>query len=152
MQNELTLINYWNFAWSNLCDRSTLYFFFIDLVLVFVDVFDEEFIPMLLAFCKNLLSGILSVSNLLWRAVPSYLFSRKGCCYDKTLFSLYVDSILEDLVITLADGIASIYLGLISVDGNLSNEINSLGLVMCNLSTRALQRLRNEVEVISFPA
>ncbi|XP_044491692.1 uncharacterized protein LOC123215593 isoform X2 [Mangifera indica] len=70
---------------------------------------------------------------------------RKGCCYDKTLFSLYVDSILEDLVITLADGIASIYLELISVDGNLSNEINSLGLVMCNLSTRALQRLRNEV-------
>ncbi|XP_044501061.1 uncharacterized protein LOC123222390 isoform X2 [Mangifera indica] len=70
---------------------------------------------------------------------------RKGCWYDNTLFSLYADSILEDLVITLADGIASIYLELISVDGNLPNEISSLGLMMCNLSTRALQRLRNEV-------
>ncbi|XP_022771427.1 uncharacterized protein LOC111314387 isoform X2 [Durio zibethinus] len=70
---------------------------------------------------------------------------RKGCCYDQSLFTLYGDSILEDLVITLADGIASTYLELISVDGNLSDEVNSLGLTICNLSTRALQRLRNEV-------
>ncbi|KAK6259788.1 putative protein family Ycf55 - like 1 [Theobroma cacao] len=70
---------------------------------------------------------------------------RKGCCYDQSLFTLYGDSILEDLVITLADGIASTYLELISVDGNLSDEVNSLGLAICNLSTRALQRLRNEV-------
>ncbi|OMO88910.1 hypothetical protein CCACVL1_08114 [Corchorus capsularis] len=70
---------------------------------------------------------------------------RKGCCYDQSLFTLYGDSILEDLVITLADGIANTYLELISVDGNLSDEVNALGLAICNLSTRALQRLRNEV-------
>lgn len=70
---------------------------------------------------------------------------RKGCCYDQSLFTLYGDSILEDLVITIADGIASTYLDLISVDGNLSDEVNDLGLAICNLSTRALQRLRNEV-------
>ncbi|CAK7349357.1 unnamed protein product [Dovyalis caffra] len=70
---------------------------------------------------------------------------RKSCCYDCRLFVLHGDSILEDLVITLADGIASVYLELISVDGNLSNEMNSLDMFMCNLSTRALQRLRNEV-------
>ncbi|KAK8711701.1 hypothetical protein V6N13_146972 [Hibiscus sabdariffa] len=70
---------------------------------------------------------------------------RKDCCYDQRLFTLYGDSILEDLVITLADGIASTYLELISVDGNLSDEVNDLGLAICNLSTRALQKLRNEV-------
>ncbi|GMJ09019.1 hypothetical protein like AT5G48830 [Hibiscus trionum] len=70
---------------------------------------------------------------------------RKDCCYDQSLFNLYGDSILEDLVITLADGIASTYLELISVDGNLSDEVNDLGLAICNLSTRALQKLRNEV-------
>lgn len=48
-------------------------------------------------------------------------------------------------MITIADGIASTYLDLISVDGNLSDEVNDLGLAICNLSTRALQRLRNEV-------
>lgn len=70
---------------------------------------------------------------------------RKSCCYDCKLFMLHGDSILEDLVITLADGIASVYLELISVDGSLSNEMNSLDMFMCNMSTRALQRLRNEV-------
>ncbi|XP_057985082.1 uncharacterized protein LOC110671825 isoform X2 [Hevea brasiliensis] len=70
---------------------------------------------------------------------------RKSCCYDQSLFTLHGNSILEDLVITLADGIASVYLKLISVDGYLSNEKNNLGMAMCNLSTRALQRLRNEV-------
>ncbi|KAF2292607.1 hypothetical protein GH714_025992 [Hevea brasiliensis] len=70
---------------------------------------------------------------------------RKSCCYDQSLFTLHGNSILEDLVITLADGIASVYLELISVDGYLSNEKNNLGMAMCNLSTRALQRLRNEV-------
>ncbi|XP_065875434.1 uncharacterized protein [Euphorbia lathyris] len=70
---------------------------------------------------------------------------RKNCCYDRGLFTLHGDSILEDLVITLADGIASVYLELISVDGKLSDELNDLGMDMCNLSTRALQRLRNEV-------
>ncbi|KAG2712026.1 hypothetical protein I3760_04G105400 [Carya illinoinensis] len=70
---------------------------------------------------------------------------REGCCYDKNLFILHGTSILEDMVITLADGIASIFLELISVDGNFSNEVNSLGLPLCTLSTRALQKLRNEV-------
>ncbi|KAH7576333.1 hypothetical protein JRO89_XS01G0037900 [Xanthoceras sorbifolium] len=70
---------------------------------------------------------------------------RNSCSYNHNLFALHAESILEDLVITLADGIASIYLELVSVDGNLSSEINSLGSVMCNLSTRALQKLRNEV-------
>ncbi|CAI9774417.1 unnamed protein product [Fraxinus pennsylvanica] len=91
--------------------------------------------------------------------------------YNHTLFTHHGVSILEDLVITLADGIASMYLDLISddsslsnemnslglssiasmylelisVDSSLSNEMNSLGLSLCRLSTRALQRLRNEV-------
>ncbi|XP_022867756.1 uncharacterized protein LOC111387431 isoform X2 [Olea europaea var. sylvestris] len=65
--------------------------------------------------------------------------------YNRTLFTQHGVAILEDLVITLADGIASMYLELISVDSSLSNEMNSLGLSLCRLSTRALQRLRNEV-------
>ena len=77
-------------------------------------------------------------------------FTREGCCYDNSIFLLHGVSILEDLVITLADGIASIFLELISVDGNLSNEMNSLGLALCTLSTRALQRLRNEVVFVSL--
>lgn len=52
-------------------------------------------------------------------------------------------------MITLADGIASVYLELISVDGNMSNEINYLGLMLCALSTRELQKLRNEVQLFS---
>lgn len=70
---------------------------------------------------------------------------REGRCYDHSLFTLHGVAILEDLVITLADGIASIHLELISVDGNMSNEMNGLGLILCTLSTRELQRLRNEV-------
>lgn len=54
-------------------------------------------------------------------------------------------AILEDLVITLAEGAASMYLELISVDSRVSNEMNSLGLSLCTLSTRELQKLRNEV-------
>uniref|UniRef100_A0A5B7A7Q2 Uncharacterized protein n=1 Tax=Davidia involucrata TaxID=16924 RepID=A0A5B7A7Q2_DAVIN len=70
---------------------------------------------------------------------------REGCCYGYSLFTLHGVAILEDLVITLADGIASMYLELISVDGDMSNEMNSFGSILCTLSTRALQRLRNEV-------
>lgn len=77
-------------------------------------------------------------------------FNREGCCYDNSLFILHGISILEDLVITLADGIASIFLELISVDGNLSNEMNRMGLALCTLSTRALQKLRNEVMFVSL--
>lgn len=67
--------------------------------------------------------------------------------YDRCLFIQHGVSLLEDLVITLADGIASMYLELISVDSSTSSEMNSLGLSLCSLSTRALQRLRNEVPV-----
>ncbi|PON70787.1 phosphoglycolate phosphatase [Parasponia andersonii] len=70
---------------------------------------------------------------------------REDCCYDKSLFFSNGISILEDLLINMADGMASIYLELISVDSNVSNEMNSLCLALCTLSTRALQRLRNEV-------
>ncbi|XP_015892266.3 uncharacterized protein LOC107426566 [Ziziphus jujuba] len=70
---------------------------------------------------------------------------REGWCYDRSLFLLNGISILEDLVITLADEIAGIYLELISVDSNLSSEMHSMCLAICTLSTRDLQRLRNEV-------
>ncbi|PSR89698.1 Ycf55-like protein [Actinidia chinensis var. chinensis] len=70
---------------------------------------------------------------------------RRDCCYyDSSLFTQHGVTILEDLVITLADGIVSVYLELISIDGNMSNEINN-GLMLCTLSTRKLQKLRNEV-------
>ncbi|KAG6425418.1 hypothetical protein SASPL_115853 [Salvia splendens] len=72
-------------------------------------------------------------------------FSRKGGYYNSTLFIQHGVAILEDLLIALADGSASMYLELISVDSSLSNEMNNLGLSLCNLSTRSLQRLRNEV-------
>ncbi|CAN1343597.1 hypothetical protein LINPERPRIM_LOCUS39844 [Linum perenne] len=64
--------------------------------------------------------------------------------YDHHLFVTHGESILEDLVINIADGIANLYLELISVDGNLPDGINDLGMGMCSLSTRVLQRLRNE--------
>lgn len=49
-------------------------------------------------------------------------------------------------MIMLADAIASIYLELISVDSNMSTEITAMGLTLCSLSTRELQKLRNEVK------
>ncbi|XP_024030073.1 uncharacterized protein LOC21398313 [Morus notabilis] len=71
--------------------------------------------------------------------------SRADCCYNKSLYFSNGVSILEDFLINLAEGVASIYLELISVDSNVSNEMNSLCLALCTLSTRELQRLRNEV-------
>lgn len=71
--------------------------------------------------------------------------SRKGGYYNSSLFIQHGVAILEDLLITIADGITSMYLELISVDSSMSNEMNNLGLSLCTLSTRALQRLRNEV-------
>ncbi|KAL6499576.1 hypothetical protein OROGR_027486 [Orobanche gracilis] len=68
----------------------------------------------------------------------------KGGYYNGSLFIQNGVAILEDLLITLADGIASMYLELISVDSSLCNEMNKLGLSFCTLSTRALQRLRNK--------
>lgn len=72
-------------------------------------------------------------------------FIRKDGLYDNSLFMEHGVSILEDLVIMLADGITSMYLGLISVDSSMSNEMNNLDLSLCTMSTRALQKLRNEV-------
>ncbi|CAN4093292.1 unnamed protein product [Withania somnifera] len=69
---------------------------------------------------------------------------RKTGFYNDSLFMEHGISMLEDLVIMLADGIASMYLELISVDSSMSNEMNNLGLSLCTLSTRALQKLRNE--------
>ncbi|KAK8345923.1 hypothetical protein V6Z12_A07G180400 [Gossypium hirsutum] len=45
-------------------------------------------------------------------------------------FPFYGDSILEDLVATLADGIVSTYLELMSVYGNLSNEESPSGIFL----------------------
>lgn len=59
--------------------------------------------------------------------------------------------ILEDLVIMLADVITNIYLELISVDSSMSSEMNGFGSNLCSLSTRALQRLRNEVILLCVP-
>nr|GMD69127.1 uncharacterized protein LOC109161946 [Ipomoea batatas] len=70
---------------------------------------------------------------------------RSGAYYDHGFFTEHGVAILEDLVITLAEGAASMYLELISVDSRVSNEMNSLGLSLCTLSTRELQKLRNEV-------
>lgn len=75
---------------------------------------------------------------------------RKGGFYSSSLFIRHGVAILEDLLITLADGIASMYLELISVDSSLTNEMNNLGLSLCTLSTRSLQRLRNEVLFYTF--
>ena len=55
---------------------------------------------------------------------------------------------MEDLVISLADVIASIYLELMSVDGDMSTEVVSSSLALCSLSTRELQNLRNEVIIV----
>ncbi|MCL7049341.1 hypothetical protein MKW94_012100 [Papaver nudicaule] len=68
-----------------------------------------------------------------------------GCRYDINLFARFGVDILEDLVINLADGISSNYLELISVDSNMSKDMNRLGLILCSMSTRELQKLRNEV-------
>lgn len=55
---------------------------------------------------------------------------------------------MEDLIITLADAISSIYLEVISVDSDISETISNFGLSLCALSTRALQKLRNEVSFL----
>ncbi|XP_061367174.1 uncharacterized protein LOC133310288 [Gastrolobium bilobum] len=82
-------------------------------------------------------------SELLWYLTFGSL--REDCCYDSCIFALHGISILEDLVITLVDGVASIYLEFISVDSDVSSETNSLDMSFCALSTRELQKLRNEV-------
>lgn len=77
---------------------------------------------------------------------------RPDCHYDSKLLTRHGVEILEDLVINLAEGITSMYLELISVDSNMSSEMSRLDLVLCSLSTRALQRLRNEVCCNQLPS
>jgi hypothetical protein len=55
---------------------------------------------------------------------------------------------LEDLVISLGDVIASIYLELMSVDSNMSTDVVRSSLALCSLSSRELQKLRNEVIIV----
>ncbi|XP_013687397.2 uncharacterized protein LOC106391320 isoform X2 [Brassica napus] len=76
--------------------------------------------------------------------------SGKPSCYDLSLFRTHGVAILEDLMITLADGVASIYLEFISVDSKFSDEMNTGGLDICILSSRALQKLRNEVALYQW--
>ncbi|KAF2292635.1 hypothetical protein GH714_026186 [Hevea brasiliensis] len=73
--------------------------------------------------------------------------SGKEDLYAELLYSLRFGSLswLNDKVQTPEMALPVFILELISVDGYLSNEKNNLGMAMCNLSTRALQRLRNEV-------
>ncbi|XP_074317262.1 uncharacterized protein LOC141653405 isoform X2 [Silene latifolia] len=82
-------------------------------------------------------------------------FFRYGSCrdcsyYDHSVFSLHGSAILEDLIIIIADAIASTYLEVISVDSDVSEKISNLGLSLCALSTRALQKLRNEVAMCEW--
>lgn len=79
-----------------------------------------------------------------------FFFLRFGFLSDKKYYSnnmlaIHQNDILEDLLVTMTDGISNMYLELISVDGSLSSEIAAQGLSLCSLSTRVLQKLRNEV-------
>ncbi|RCV06560.1 hypothetical protein SETIT_1G172400v2 [Setaria italica] len=73
--------------------------------------------------------------------------ARSDSCFDAKFLAEHGARILEDLVISLADVIASIYLELMSVDGDMSTEVVSSSLALCSLSTRELQKLRNEVAI-----
>lgn len=66
------------------------------------------------------------------------------CSYD--LLARHAIDILEDLVIALADGIATMYLELISVDNVTLSESGLTNLVQPSyVATRSLERFRNEV-------
>nr|AIE39014.1 regulator receiver domain-like 1 [Echinochloa crus-galli] len=73
--------------------------------------------------------------------------ARSGSYFDAKFLAEHGARILEDLVISLADVTASIYLELMSVDGDMSTEVVSSSLALCSLSTRELQKLRNEVAI-----
>ncbi|KAF6148350.1 hypothetical protein GIB67_025569 [Kingdonia uniflora] len=81
----------------------------------------------------------------LLQATLQQLEKRRASCYDIKFLVQHGVDVFEDLVITLSDGITCLYLELISVDSDMSSEMSRLGLDLCSLSTRALQRLRNEV-------
>ncbi|CAL5192025.1 unnamed protein product [Lathyrus oleraceus] len=113
---------------------------------------DKEFLSLILEKVKgdNAISQNITrsgkkdlYSELLWYLTFGLL--RDDCCYDSSIFATHGISILEDLVITLADGVASVYLEFISVDSKVSSKTNSWDMSFCAMSTRELQKLRNEV-------
>ncbi|WVZ92076.1 hypothetical protein U9M48_038170 [Paspalum notatum var. saurae] len=67
--------------------------------------------------------------------------------FDAKFLAEHGGKILEDLIISLTDVIASIYLELMSVDGDMCTEVVSSSLALCSLSTKELQKLRNEVAI-----
>ncbi|XP_042402126.1 uncharacterized protein LOC121992059 isoform X1 [Zingiber officinale] len=67
------------------------------------------------------------------------------CCCDSKLLPQHGADILEDMIVMLADTIASIYVEVISIDSDIFTEMNVFGLTLCSMSTRTLQKLRNEV-------
>ncbi|TVU29943.1 hypothetical protein EJB05_21539 [Eragrostis curvula] len=73
--------------------------------------------------------------------------ARPDSYFDAKFLAEHGARILEDLVISLADVIAGIYLELVSVDGDMSTEVVRSSLALCSLSTRELQKLRNEVAI-----
>uniref|UniRef100_A0A0D9VGD1 DUF3685 domain-containing protein n=1 Tax=Leersia perrieri TaxID=77586 RepID=A0A0D9VGD1_9ORYZ len=73
--------------------------------------------------------------------------ARSDSCFDAKFLAEHGARILEDLVIFLADAVASIYIELISVDGDMSTNVVGSSLALCSLSTRELQKLRNEVAI-----
>lgn len=92
-----------------------------------------------LRYIKASLFGILTLPD-----------GRCDSYFDVKFLAEHGERILEDLVISLADVIASIYLELMSVDGDMSAEVVGSSLVLCSLSTRELQKLRNEVTIVFF--
>ncbi|KAL5211376.1 hypothetical protein ABZP36_022223 [Zizania latifolia] len=73
--------------------------------------------------------------------------ARSDSYFDATFLAEHGARILEDLVIFLGDAVASIYLELISVDGDMPTGVVGSSLALCSLSTRELQKLRNEVAI-----
>ncbi|KAH1239911.1 hypothetical protein GmHk_08G024238 [Glycine max] len=113
---------------------------------------DKELASMILEKVKGDITIVQSITRSgkkdLYAELLSYLTFgslREDCYYDSRIFAVHGISILEDLVIALADGVASVYLEFISVDSDVSSKTNSLDMSLCALSTRELQKLRNEV-------
>ncbi|CAM0873974.1 unnamed protein product [Alopecurus aequalis] len=73
--------------------------------------------------------------------------ARSDSYFDAKFLAENGPRILEDLVIFLADVIASIYLEIMSVDGDMPTEVVGSSLALCSLSTRELQKQRNEVAI-----
>uniref|UniRef100_A0A0D9YST4 non-specific serine/threonine protein kinase n=1 Tax=Oryza glumipatula TaxID=40148 RepID=A0A0D9YST4_9ORYZ len=73
--------------------------------------------------------------------------ARSYSYFDAKFLAEHGARILEDLVIFLADAVASIYIELISVDGDMPTDVVGSSLALCSLSTRELQRMRNEVAI-----